>query len=272
MDIGACGKDKNKDTVECWNCGKRGHPSKDCRSKNDNKGKGKHKKVATDAHNLDSKKPEEGNNEPEVEIGGFHMCSLLQLTKCESLNGSRLELTQVQERRRGPRMSHAGRRSLSDLVFRTATGELAKSNKQLYVDGSDDWVTPRGNKTDVMPLSSSGVYQPGPNLQDRKTKKTQEEQEEQEEEHMTQCKMTQWMVKSSWCRGCRIYLLNPAQDRSLNTCRRDMQCTEAGVAIALRRRVERTHTLPERKESCQKLASTVASLVVIEKMCCRSCV
>ena len=27
----------------------------------------------------------------------------------------------------------------SDLVFRTATGELVKSNKQLYVDGCDDW-------------------------------------------------------------------------------------------------------------------------------------
>ena len=34
----------------------------------------------------------------------------------------------------------------------------------------------------------------------------------------------------------------------------DMQCTEVGVAIALRRRVERTHMLPERKERCQKLA------------------
>ena len=32
----------------------------------------------------------------------------------------------------------------------------------------------------------------------------------------------------------------------------------------------RTH--PERKESCQKLASTMASLVVTEKMCCQSCV
>ena len=56
--------------------------------------------------------------------------------------------------------------------------------------------------------------------------------------------------------------------RRRTTLLRDMQCTEAGVAIAQRRRVERTHTLPERKESCQKLASTVASLVVAEKMCC----
>ena len=51
-----------------------------------------------------------------------------------------------------------------------------------------------------------------------------------------------------------------------------MQCTEAGVAIALRRRVERTHTPPEVKESCQKSATTTASLVVAEKMCCQSCV
>ena len=39
-------KDKNKDSIECWNCGKRGLYSKDCwRKKNTNKGgsKGKHK-------------------------------------------------------------------------------------------------------------------------------------------------------------------------------------------------------------------------------------
>ena len=88
--------------MECWNCGKRGHLSKDCWSKNDNKGEGKHKKVATDAHNLDSKKPEEGNNEPEVELVDVICVSSMQLTNCESLNGSRLELTQVQERRPGP--------------------------------------------------------------------------------------------------------------------------------------------------------------------------
>ena len=39
-----------------------------------------------------------------------------------------------------------------------------------------------------------------------------------------------------------------------------------------RHRVERTHTLPERKESCQKLASTTASLVVTEKMLLILCV
>ena len=51
-------KDKTKDSVECWNCGKRGHHSKDCWSKkNTNKGgsKGKHKPKNADAHNPDSK-------------------------------------------------------------------------------------------------------------------------------------------------------------------------------------------------------------------------
>ena len=87
MDIGAFGKqqgqqgqqgrdrskdkDKNKDSIKCWVCGKRGHYSKGCWSKkNTNKGgpTGKHKsKTATDGHNLDSAKP--ANVEPEVEIG-----------------------------------------------------------------------------------------------------------------------------------------------------------------------------------------------------------
>ena len=51
-----------------------------------------------------------------------------------------------------------------------------------------------------------------------------------------------------------------------------MQCTKTGVVIALRRRVERMRIPHERKESCLKLASIMASLVVTKKMCCRSCV
>ena len=78
---GQQGQDKSKDSIECWNCGKREHYSKDCWSNKDtNKGgsKGKHKaNNATDAHNLDSTKP--ANVEPEVEIGGFDM-SFLTLT------------------------------------------------------------------------------------------------------------------------------------------------------------------------------------------------
>ena len=106
----------SKDSIECWNCGKRGHLSRNCWSKNDNKGKGKHKKVATDAHNLDSKKPEEGTTNQKKKLVDFTCVPSMQLTKCESLNGSILELTQVQERRLEPRMSHAGRRSLVKVI------------------------------------------------------------------------------------------------------------------------------------------------------------
>ena len=54
---------------------------------------------------------------------------MLMLLKSESLNGSRLESTQVQERRRGPRVSHAGRGSLAMLTLFSAQRELVKSGK-----------------------------------------------------------------------------------------------------------------------------------------------
>ena len=155
-------KDKNKDSIECWNCGKRGHYSKDCWSKNNtNKGgpKGKHNsKNATDAYNLDSTKP--ANVEPEVEIGRFDMSFLdvdaLQQQESEwikigvdtgagktawpqsvtygkKLPGHfdltfRLESTQVQERRHGPRMSHTGRSFLAMLTSLSAQQLESSSN------------------------------------------------------------------------------------------------------------------------------------------------
>ena len=86
-------KDKNKDSVECWNCGKRGHYSKDCWSKKNTNGggsKGKHKPQNADAHNLDSKPP---NDEPEVEIDKFNMSyldvdALQQQQESERMRGS----------------------------------------------------------------------------------------------------------------------------------------------------------------------------------------
>ena len=67
--------DKNKDSVECRNCGKRGHYSKDCWSKKNTKGgsKGKHKPKNADAHNLESKP---SIAEPEVEIDECSMTYL----------------------------------------------------------------------------------------------------------------------------------------------------------------------------------------------------
>ena len=82
-------KDKNKDSVECWNCGRRGHYSKDCWFKKNTKGgsKGKHKPKSADAHNLDSKP---SIVEPDVEIDEFNMThfNVDALQESEKVRGS----------------------------------------------------------------------------------------------------------------------------------------------------------------------------------------
>ena len=82
-------KDKYKDSVECWNCGKRGHYSKDCWSKNNTKGgsKGQHKPKNADSHNLDSKP---SIAEPGVEIDEFSITYLNvdALQEYEKMRGS----------------------------------------------------------------------------------------------------------------------------------------------------------------------------------------
>ena len=65
---GQQGLDKSKDSMECYISRMTVGTRMTTKVKEN-----KHKKVATHAHNLDSKKPDEGNNEPENEIGGFHM-------------------------------------------------------------------------------------------------------------------------------------------------------------------------------------------------------
>ena len=142
-------KDKNKDSVECCNCGKREHYSKDCWSKkNTNKGgsKGKHKpKNATDARSLGSKL---SIVEPGVEIDEFNMTYLnvdALEQESEKMRGSEWikigvdkgagKTAWLQSVRYGKKLpGHV------DLTFRTATGgELVKGGKRLHVEGCDDW-------------------------------------------------------------------------------------------------------------------------------------
>ena len=130
----------NKDSIECWNCGKRGHYSKDCWSKkktNKGESKGKHKsKNATDADNLDSPKPAK-----EVEIGGFDM-SFLDVDALQQ-HGSewiKFGVDTGAGKTAWPQSVTYGKKLPGhvDLTFRTATGELVKSGERLYVEGCDD--------------------------------------------------------------------------------------------------------------------------------------
>ena len=158
-------KDKNKDSVECWNCGKSGHYSKDCWSKkNTNKGgsKGKHKPKNADAHHLDSKP---SNVEPEVEIGGFNMFYFDgHAVEVRGSEWFKIGVDTVAGKTAWPQSITYGKTipGDSDLTFRTAAGELVKGGKRLHVEGRDDWgsnLRVRGVQAPVCkPLLSVGEY------------------------------------------------------------------------------------------------------------------
>ena len=163
-------KDKNKDSVECWNCGKRGHYSKDCWSKkNTNKGgsKGKHKPKNADAHNLDSKP---SIVEPEVEIDELNMCYLdgdAVQQESEKMRGSewiKIGVDTGAGKTAWPQSITYGTPipGDSDLTFRTATGELVKGGMRMHVVGCDYWgsnLRVRGVQAPVCkPLLSVGEY------------------------------------------------------------------------------------------------------------------
>ena len=138
-------KDNNKDSVECWNCGKRGHFSKDCWFKKNTKGgsKGKHKPKKADAHKLDSKPT---IAEPEVEIDEFSMTYLTvdALQEFEKVRGSewiKIGVDTGAGKTAWPQSITYGTTILgvSDLTFRTATGELLRGGNLVQIVGCDDW-------------------------------------------------------------------------------------------------------------------------------------
>ena len=113
----------------------------------------------------------------------------------------------------------------------------------------------------------------GPNPKDRRIQKPQEEHEIQKFQgrgRVIQREMT-WMVDEAMVP--RVPNLPPELSaRQIGRTRVDGTCSVQKLVSPLRC-VEGSSartTLPERKESCLKLASIMASLVVTKKMCCRS--
>ena len=82
------------------------------------------------------------------------------LRRCEGLNGSRLESTQVQERQHGLRVSRTGRRFLVTLISLSA--QQVNGGKRMHVVDCDDWgsnIRVRGVQALVCkPLLSVGEY------------------------------------------------------------------------------------------------------------------
>ena len=132
---------RTKDSVECWNCGRRGHYSKDCWFKKNTKGgsKGKHRSRSAVAHNLESKP---SIVEPEVEIDEFTMAYLNvdALQESEKVRGSewiKIGVDTGAGKTAWPQSMTYGTTipGDSDLTFRTATGELVRGGKRMQIRG-----------------------------------------------------------------------------------------------------------------------------------------
>ena len=168
------------------------------------------------------------------------------LLKCECLNGSRLELTWVHERRHGPMAPHTGSGFVVMwLTFRTATGELVKSGNRLYVEvvtirvsisefevftrfyanqsclleSTRRWVELQSCMvTEVSCCTGSRMLRRKIEAWIQKDIRSSQQTQEEQEEHTTiQCEMMRWILRSSWFLGCHVSLLTPVQDRSPNT-------------------------------------------------------
>ena len=138
-------KDKNKDSVECWNCGKTWTLLERLLEQEEHQGgsKGKYKPKNADAHNLDSKPP---LAEPEVDIDEFSMTYLNidTVQEFEKMQGSewiKIGVDTGAGKTAWPQSITYGTTipGDSDLAFRTATGERVKGGERMQIVVVDDW-------------------------------------------------------------------------------------------------------------------------------------
>eukprot|EP00971_Amphidinium_carterae_P332057 6465990-Amphidinium_carterae.1 len=165
------GKGKTKTEDTCWNCGKRGHHSKDCWSKPQTPGKGhsgkkgnekggkhqqpKGKGKVKDAGALD----QDAGGEQAHEVGVFDLCSVTSPMTDNMEKGKWLTLNLdtgagatvwPSSASYGERCEHQASRT-----FKTATGEICTSEGRYKVKGKDKYGTSVKFEGDRAPVHKS---------------------------------------------------------------------------------------------------------------------
>ena len=145
-------KDRGKEDRECWNCGKKGHLSKDCWSKkSDAKGargtghKGKGKGKSKSAHTFEAEVTGAATDEPETEMGVLDMLRLDagKTGKNDGERNGRYTLVNVDTGAGASAWpSDWSAKPLSSsrgIRFRTATGEYVEGGRDVQVTATDEY-------------------------------------------------------------------------------------------------------------------------------------